>query len=224
MTFPESFTSQAKILVTDFDGTLTRNDFYDLVCRHFPQIAALHFWQRYEQGEITHFEAMQGIYSQIRATPEEMADLLHEMQLDPKLPETVWRLEQADWAVKVVSAGGEWYILNLLDAAGVVLEVHANPGKFSTTQGLQLQLPEGSPFFSRRFGIDKSMVVRQALAVTSTVAYAGDGRSDLDPALLVSPELRFARGWLAGHLRDLGEAYQPFEQWTEIAERLLTAG
>lgn len=209
------------IFLTDFDGTMTRNDFYDVVLRRFPEIEAQKFWERYEQGQISHFQAMQGIYGQIRARSEQMADILREMELDPDLPNAVWRLERSDWSVKVVSAGGEWYILNLLDAAGVTLEVHANPGGFDPARGLTLCLPEGSPYFSPSLGIDKAAAVRQALALTDRVAYAGDGRSDLAPALLVRPALRYARGWLAEELRSRGEGFQTFERWSEIADSLL---
>jgi len=221
---PNPFEPQEGVFLTDFDGTMTLHDFYDVVLRRFPQIAAQGFWQRYEQGQITHFQAMQGIYGQIRAGSEEMADILHEMELDPDLPAAVWKLERSDWVVRVVSGGGEWYILNLLEAAGVTLEVHANPGRFDPAHGLVLRPPEDSPFFSPSIGIDKAAAVRQALELTSRVAYAGDGRPDLAPALLVPPHLRFARGWLAEHLRSQGEPFQPFERWSEIADRLIEAG
>ncbi len=225
MTLENLFTPHPHgIFLTDFDGTMTRKDFYDVVLDHFPEIAARKFWERYEQGQISHFQAMQGIYGQIRARAEQMADILREVDLDPDLPTAVWRLERSDWVVKVVSAGGEWYILNLLDAAGVTLEVHANPGPFDPARGLTLRLPEGSPFFSPTHGIDKSAAVRQALTVTDRVAFAGDGRSDLAPALLVRPDLRFARGWLAGELQARGEGFHPFERWSEIAAALVSEG
>ena len=37
------------ILVSDFDGTITTFDFYDLVSREFPEIAGS-YWQQYEAG------------------------------------------------------------------------------------------------------------------------------------------------------------------------------
>jgi len=69
-------------------------------------------------------------------------------------------------------------------------------------------------------GVDKSAVVRHALRVADTVAFAGDGPTDLQPALLVRPGLRFARGFLAEALRARGEAFQPFSRWSEIAREL----
>jgi len=39
------------ILVSDFDGTMTKYDFYDLVCAAFPDISTKGFWQQYEAGK-----------------------------------------------------------------------------------------------------------------------------------------------------------------------------
>jgi 2-hydroxy-3-keto-5-methylthiopentenyl-1-phosphate phosphatase len=50
-----------------------------------------------------------------------------------------------------------------------------------------------------------------ALRAAEVVAFAGDGPPDLEPALRVRPDLRFARG-LAEALRVRGEAFQPFSQ------------
>jgi 2-hydroxy-3-keto-5-methylthiopentenyl-1-phosphate phosphatase len=69
-------------------------------------------------------------------------------------------------------------------------------------------------------GVDKSAVVRHAFRVADTVAFAGDGPTDLQPALLVRPGLCFARRFLAEALRARGEAFQPFSRWSEIAREL----
>ncbi len=82
-----------------------------------------------------------------------------------------------------------------------------------------MTLPLESKFLSRSTGIDKLAVVKNAVATSDVVAFAGDGRPDLDPSLLVKPELRFARGWLAETLLQRGETFRPFERWSEIAER-----
>jgi 2-hydroxy-3-keto-5-methylthiopentenyl-1-phosphate phosphatase len=84
-----------------------------------------------------------------------------------------------------------------------------------------MSLPANSRFFSRETGIDKVDIVKAALASAPIVAFAGDGRPDLAPALLVPPHLRFARGWLADALSVRGESFRPFERWSQIADVLL---
>jgi hypothetical protein len=57
-------------------------------------------------------------------------------------------------------AGCDWYIRYLLSKVEVSVVVHANPGVFDPERGLQMSLPEHSPFFSPTTGINKREVVR----------------------------------------------------------------
>ena len=210
-----------RILVSDFDGTMTKFDFFDLARRDLPSAADHDFWQEYVAGKITHFEALAGIFAAIRTDGPALEALVDRMELDPALPAAVARLRAAGWEIVVASAGCAWYIRRLLAKAGVQLEVHANPGVFAPETGLVLSLPVASPYFRRETGIDKSALVRAALARDPRAAFAGDGRPDLAPAQLVAPGRRFATGWLARHLEKVGEAFRPFETWSQIADALL---
>jgi hypothetical protein len=73
----------------------------------------------------------------------------------------------------VASAGCAWYIERLLSDANVFLDVRANPGNYSPLRGLEIRLPEKSPFFSSHLGINKVAVVRESLRGFPKVAFAG---------------------------------------------------
>lgn len=213
--------SPRHLLVSDFDGTMTKHDFFDLARRDLPSAADNDHWADYVAGRITHFEALARIFGAIRTDWAGIEGVLERMQLDPGLPEAVARLRAAGWEIIVASAGCAWYIRRLLDKAGVQLEVYANPGVFAPESGLALSLPVDSPYFRLETGIDKSAIVRAALERDALAVFAGDGRPDLAPSRLVRPERRFACGWLAEHLARIGEPYHPFEPWSQIADRLL---
>jgi 2-hydroxy-3-keto-5-methylthiopentenyl-1-phosphate phosphatase len=55
------------------------------------------------------------------------------------------------------------------------------------------------------------------------VAFAGDGRPDLAPALLAPPERRFARRTLARLLTERDEAFQSFDNWSDVVDKLLAS-
>lgn len=209
------------VLVSDFDGTMTKTDFFELVRKDVPSVAPRDYWADYVEGRITHFEALAGIFAAIRADVPLMEDVVERMELDPALPAALHRLHENGWEVLVASAGCDWYIKKLLGGANIQVEVHANPGTFAPETGLTLTLPTHSPYFSPETGIDKVAIVRAALDRSACVAFAGDGRPDMAPALLVPPERRFARGWLAHNLQKQGHPFQPFESWTDIQEHLL---
>jgi 2-hydroxy-3-keto-5-methylthiopentenyl-1-phosphate phosphatase len=208
------------ILISDFDGTLTRYDFFDRVRQRWPCPPQDDPWEKFVTGEITHFQALAEIFAGIRTTEEDLLELADSTELDASFAESARRLQDRGWEIVIASAGCDWYIKFLLKKTGVPVSVHANPGTFDPKRGLEMLLPERSPFFSPTKGVNKVAIVRDALNRSGRVAFAGDGRPDLKPALLVPPQLRFARGWLAEALSERGEKFNPFERWSEILDQL----
>jgi 2-hydroxy-3-keto-5-methylthiopentenyl-1-phosphate phosphatase len=214
--------TRPRALISDFDGTITLTDFYEVAVARCLDPETPDYWASYAAGRITHFEAMAGIYSHIRC-PETVVceEVLPAMQIDPALPEAVARLHDSGCDVIIVSNGSLWYIDILLAQLGLdAIPRHGNPGTFVDGQGLLLELPADSPFFSPQHGVDKSLVVQDALRHYDRVAFAGNGPPDLKPALLVPPELRFARTWLADALTEQGETFHRYERWSSIVNYL----
>src|SRR5688572_20281362 len=91
-----------RVLVTDFDGTMTRHDFFRLaVERLTPPITD--YWQAYRTGGLSHFEALRAIYATIRAGEAEVLAVVRDMELDPDLPAALAALRAAGWRVVVAS-------------------------------------------------------------------------------------------------------------------------
>ena len=209
------------IFITDFDGTMTRYDFYRVVMARLVPPGTPDFWEDYLGGRMTHFEALQAIFSRIRGSECAVIEAARKMELDPRAGVAMERLQGAGWEVRIASAGCLWYISRLLAEQQIQVSVYANPGVYDPLQGLQMSPPVDSSYFSPETGIDKLAVVRVALQSSPEVAFAGDGPPDIAPALLVAPHRRFARNYLAQALRAKGEPFRPYEQWSEIAEMLL---
>jgi 2-hydroxy-3-keto-5-methylthiopentenyl-1-phosphate phosphatase len=207
------------VLVSDFDGTMTQYDFYELIEERLSPQVTSERWNEYQSGRISHFEALRQIFGSCPGGEAELVRLVHAMAIDPHLAASVAALRGAGWEVLVASAGCEWYIRLLLKEAGVDLPVHANPGHLEGGR-LVMERANASPFQSPRTGIDKAAVVRAAQQDGRTVAFAGDGPLDLEPALLVPAPFRFARDYLAETLRRKGEKYHPFDCWSDIAREL----
>jgi 2-hydroxy-3-keto-5-methylthiopentenyl-1-phosphate phosphatase len=202
---------------------LTRYDFFDLVRKRWPVPAQDDPWEKYVSGRITHFQALAEIFARIRTNKAELLELANSMELDASFAPSARELQYRGWELVIASAGCDWYIQFLLKKAHVSASVHANPGEFDPEHGLQMSLPEGSRFFSPTTGVNKLEIVRDALSRSDRVSFAGDGRPDLEPALLVKPELRFARGWLAEALIERGEKFHSFARWSQIADQLQNA-
>jgi 2,3-diketo-5-methylthio-1-phosphopentane phosphatase len=209
------------VLVSDFDGTMTRHDFYKLVIESLLPPGTPDYWAQYRAGTLTHFEALRRYFASIRAEEREVLAVVERMELDPELPAAVESLQRTGWSIVVTSAGCDWYIRRLLAAAGVSVEVHSNPGRFEPGRGLLMEMPADSPYLSPTLGVDKTAVVRRLIAGGGPVAFAGDGFPDAEPARLVPGDLRFARGDLADVLRGEGLPFHPFDSWSDIARALV---
>ena len=213
-------------LVSDFDGTFTRREFYDLAMQAGLVDGSPDYWTAYAAGRISHFDAISGIFSNLRCSEAELRDLIDRMEPDPKTSDALHALKSSGWDAVVVSNGCQWYIDIVLeslglDQAGLNLPVHACPGRFVEGQGLLMEAPSNSPYFRPEFGVDKRLLIEDLQRRYERVAFAGNGSPDYQAALAVPPELRFARGWLARRFDQESVPCQPFEAWSEVAEALL---
>lgn len=209
------------ILVSDFDSTVTRHDFYNRVRERWPIRPEDDPWECYVSGQITHFEALAEIFARIRTSEADLHALADSMEIDPAFAPSVRALQDKGWEVIIASAGCAWYIDYLLAHTGVSLKVYSNPGSFDPATGLRMTLPIDSQFLDPSTGVDKLAITHDAVRRCDRVAFAGDGRPDFAPSLLVPADRRFARGWLAGALEESEERFLPFESWDTIARTLL---
>lgn len=214
------FQGAKRVFVSDFDGTMTDRDFYIMVDPLLPKDTP-DFWQMHLDGHITVFEVLQNLFASIRGDEKEVMEIARRGGLDPNLTSSMQQLKDAGWQVVVASIGSEWYISRLLAERGVDVPIVANPGELTEDAGLRLTKPVGSPFYSEIAGVSKAAIVKAAQATGATVAYAGDSRPDFDAAMLVEPELRFARNSLAEILESDSIPYRRYDNWSHIAQQLL---
>ncbi len=212
--------SLRRTFVTDFDGTLTRQDFYNLFLEQLYPADAPDQWAAFCEGKITHFECLRNIYAHVPVGEAGLERFLDQIELPPNFPTLLASLRAAGWEVVIASAGSRWYIERLLARERVSLPVHTNHGRIVDGR-LVMELPTESPFFHPHAGIDKAAVVKSFQDDGREVAFAGDGITDIAPVLLVPPGLRFATGYLAARLKERGEPFRAFNEWSEIVGMLL---
>jgi 2,3-diketo-5-methylthio-1-phosphopentane phosphatase len=211
-----------RAFISDFDGTITKNDFYLLIASQCMRDSDPdRYFALYRAGRLSHFDAMAAYFKHAPTDAAELERLIEQTEPDPAFGRSVRKLRDASWDLIIVSAGSTWYIERVLQRAGVDAVVHSNPGRIEAGQGLVLERAVDSPFYSEDVGIDKAAVVRDALSRFEKVAFAGDGPPDVEPALAVAPELRFARSYLADELGRRGERFHRYAEWSEIVSALL---
>ena len=215
----ENLSPTRGILVSDFDGTLSRPEFYKIVRDRLLPPETPDFWSQYSAGELSHFDALKGYFEWAEGGEEALLGVVAEIELPENLPELLERLRRAGWQLIVVSAGCSWYIDRLLDRAGVQVPVITNPGEVVGGR-LTMHRPTGSEFYTFDTGVDKAAVVRTLQQRGFKVAYAGDGSPDLEASQEVPAELRFARRELAEIFRSRDVPFEQYEVWREIVDAL----
>ncbi len=211
-----------RVFVTDFDGTLAAVDFYDLFMTHYYPATSPDYWSMCLAGKLTQFEALRNVYAEVAVAEEKLLELLPKLNLPANLPRLLSDLAASGWSVVITSAGCRWYIERVLKLAGVTIPIYANDGGPEAGR-LIMQAPVGEWYFSPQSGVEKAAVVKALQADGCTVAYAGDGSSDIPPALAVPENLRFARAFLADTFTRRGVGYKPFRHWAEIAQTLINS-
>jgi 2-hydroxy-3-keto-5-methylthiopentenyl-1-phosphate phosphatase len=77
------------VLVSDFDGTMTRHDFYRLAIEKLLPRHASDHWAEYRSGKITHFEALRRYFAAIRKDEDEVLAVARQMELAIRLAPTM---------------------------------------------------------------------------------------------------------------------------------------
>ncbi len=209
------------ILITDFDGTFATRDFFDLIIERCDPPGAQDGWQGFLDGKLTLSEGLGAVFSSWRTDAAGADALVAALAPAPGTVEAVHALQAAGWEITIASAGCGWYIERLLAQMGLTIQVHASAGVFSPETGLLMRPDPADRYHHPQTGIDKPVVVRDALERDPIVAYAGDSTTDRAGAMLVAPERRFVTGWLQKGFAREGVPHVAFEAWPEIAEHLL---
>ncbi len=206
---------------TDFDGTISDRDFFWLVVDEILGREALKHWQGYVDGRLTHFQALQEMFSQIHISEEQLNALIDTINIDKNFEDVAAFCAEKEIPLYICSAGCDYYIKrkigHLIEKYGMILVT--NSSVYTPEGGLQISPPpETSPYFDADVGISKVTVVKQLQEEGKEVIYAGDGYPDI-PASLAADYV-FARDVLLMKLPPEKKNVIPLHNFSEILKLL----
>ncbi|MGD9696674.1 MAG: MtnX-like HAD-IB family phosphatase [Thermoleophilia bacterium] len=208
------------LIACDFDGTITRRDTLHLIVEEF---GTRGLWQavepRLRSGEVTLEQAMQEEFASVRASSDEVRELvLREAGLRAGFREFVAWSRAAGHRLTVLSSGFRVVIDALLGAWGLEgLPVTSHDAAFSR-DGCRIEWSDRG----ERCAVCGRHCKRHDLAAVrrgEPVVFIGDGVSDRCAAL--AADVVFARAHLARDLAAAGRPYEPFDDFTQVRRRLL---
>jgi 2,3-diketo-5-methylthio-1-phosphopentane phosphatase len=210
-----------RLIVVDFDGTITERDTLDEMCR----IYAPEQWAAAEsdlqQRTMTLREVIAAEFAPIRGDHDTIvSETVDRARVRAGFAEFVEAAEAAGDRVVVVSSGFESVIRPILVREGLGrLEVVAHDVRFTPEGGI-VDFRHGEPCpvcgeECKRSVVDERRDGRE-------VVYIGDGYSDRCAAQ--AADVRFARQTLATHLDREGVGYTWFDDFTTVRDVLLGPG
>jgi 2-hydroxy-3-keto-5-methylthiopentenyl-1-phosphate phosphatase len=211
----------SRLIVVDFDGTITERDTLDEMCR----IYAPEAWEAAEsdlqQRTMTLREVITAEFAPIKGDHDTIvSETVDRAEVRAGFGQFVREAEQAGDRVVVVSSGFESVIRPILAREGLGgLEVVAHDVRF-TPEGGVVDFRHGE--LCPVCGEECKRSVVDAMRDGREVVYVGDGYSDRCAAQ--AADIRFARRTLAAHLDRMGVDYTPFDDFDSIRRELLGPG
>ncbi|NPC94688.1 MtnX-like HAD-IB family phosphatase [Bacillus sp. WMMC1349] len=207
--------------VSDFDGTISKQDFYWMVIdKYFPEGREL--FKKWKTGELKDIEFLSAVFASINQSEEKIVEDIHSIPIDEYVPEFIKHVQENGGDFYVLSAGTDYYIHYILKKYGIKdVEVYSNKGFFQE-DNVHMTIDENHWHYSERYGIDKSKVIQKLKQDYETIYFAGDSEPDSHPAKYA--DMTFAKDALQDLLRERNVPFVAVESFVEIEEYLKEKG
>lgn len=210
------------VFVSDFDGTLTEKDFYQIIIDEYFKEEGAKLYKAWKNNEYKDIDFLGLIYKAINRDEEEILEDILSIPLDIYAKEFIEKVKSSGGDFVVLSAGTSYYIDRIFENKGITgVEVISNEGYYEN-KGIYLKIDTESPYHSEVYGVDKEKVVKGFKYEYEKVYFAGDSAPDLKAALLA--DVTFAKGVLQDLLRDENHPFIPVENFRQIEEYLINEG
>lgn len=210
------------VFVSDFDGTLTEKDFYQMMIDDYLGDAGQTLYKEWRQGLHLDKDFLGKIYSTINREEDEILKDILRIEWDESAHEFIQKVRQCGGEFIILSAGTSYYIERLLKEKGLSdVKVYSNPGIYKD-KGIHLQIDKNSLYYSERYGIDKAKVVEDLKKQYTHVYYAGDSAPDILPCKIA--DMAFAKGSLQEMLRAENIDFIPIKSFKDVATILTEKG
>ena len=190
-------------IAIDFDGTVTLEDTTDVLLERLADPA----WQTVEEewlaGRIGSRECLARQAALLRATPEEIDDVLAGITIDPDFAAFVSMADALGATMEIVSDGFDCCILPLLERTGVRLPVTCNQLQPAGENRWVARFPASSPDCLSAGGVCKCRAAQSG----RTLIVVGDGHSDF--CLASRADFVLAKAKLATYCAEQRYPFQP---------------
>ncbi|WLR43389.1 MtnX-like HAD-IB family phosphatase [Bacillus carboniphilus] len=207
--------------VSDFDGTISKKDFYWVVIeKYFPEGKELfHEWK---DGKLQDIDFLTTVFRSIGQEEEQIIEDILQIPIDEKVPAFVREVQKHGGDFYILSAGTDYYIHHILKKYNLEnVKVFSNEGYYDA-KNIHMKIDKNHEFYSPRYGIDKSKVISMLKKDYQQVFFAGDSEPDSHPAKVA--DVTFAKDALQTILQEQEVNYVPVSSFENIQDHLQKQG
>ncbi|MCP3741015.1 MtnX-like HAD-IB family phosphatase [Rossellomorea sp. BNER] len=204
--------------VSDFDGTISKKDFYWIVIEKYFQ-GGQHLFRQWKAGEIRDIDFLTTVFKSINQNEEQIISDILQIPIDEYVPSFIRNVQKNGGDFFILSAGTDYYIHHVLNKFDVEnVHVFSNQG-FYHKNNIHLNIDEQHIHYSERYGIDKTKIIMQLQEEYEIVHFIGDSEPDSHPAEF--SDLTFAKDSLQDLLREKGITFIPVNDFKEVEKYLI---
>lgn len=206
------------VFISDFDGTLTKKDFYLILSEAYYKEELKPLFKKWKNKEMKDREYLGYVFNHVKRSEAQLDEDILNITLDPFAKDFIEKIKAAGGDFIIISAGTSYYIDKVLEKNNIKgVDVYSNKG-VSKDNGIYFDLDENSEFYSDSCGIDKLSVALKLKKKYKKIIYAGDSGPDLAPALI--SDLVFAKSSLVKLLEDKKKEFIKFENFSQVWDKL----
>ncbi|MDR2153138.1 MAG: MtnX-like HAD-IB family phosphatase [Helicobacteraceae bacterium] len=207
--------------LSDFDGTISDDDFFYYTAEAFFDDNALKPWREYLAGEKSHFDALKEMFASLRLPQDEFDRFIAGVRIDPRIENVFAICRDKQIPIYIASAGCDYYIKrligDLIDKFQITLL--SNRGEYAQTSGLTMIAPEkNDPFYDPLVGVSKYKLAQTLKNKGYKLIFAGDGAPDFESAQI--SDIVFAKKILLQKRQEANLPSRKFESFADIEQFL----
>lgn len=208
--------------VSDFDGTLTKRDFYHIIIDKYFKDWGRKFYEDWKSTKKINTEFLNKIFGALDKSEQEIYEEISKIPLDEHAEDFIDRTKASGGDFYILSAGTSYYIDILLSQKKIEgVQVISMKGIYKN-RGIEILPDKNSPYFSEVFGLDKRKVVEELKKDYEKVFFAGDSEPDFEAARVA--DITFAKSELKYLLANRNMEFVTFENYKEIDKYLVKEG
>lgn len=186
------------IILTDFDGTITKQDVCYLLLDKFAKFHWQETDRQWVDGRLSTEEAYKKLLKSIDITKNEFDGFIETVEIDKKFKDFFKVCKKNNVRVEIVSDGLDYYIKKILEREGLAeIPFYSNKLTFKGDKWILKFNKESHKYCPRKdnpCGFCKRMVVEARKNEGYKIIFIGDGPSDRCPA--TEADIVFAKGFL----------------------------